>query len=208
MPSKIWRFIFVKFYAFQSLQKWCNHKKGYDAWQQGKTNRARFKALQLTTRPGLLEEWLALTSVKYHGNLWVLTTLNQRLALTRLRKTGPRAIKPNINGINWLHYIKSIYPSSTAWKAFLDTFDLAKCWKILLTKEGGIFGPDDFLQKMKRCLFLRVTANNCETRVWFQVLLVTAISAWLISLFISSCLFFFSINLLVKVCKWAKESLW
>lgn len=165
MPSKIWRFIFVKFYAFQSLQKWCNHKKGYDAWQQGKTNRARFIALQLT-------------------------------------------IKPNINGINWLRYIKSIYPSSTAWKAFLDTFDLAKCWKILLTKEGGIFGPDDFLQKMKRCLFLRVTANNCETRVWFQVLLVTAISAWLIFLFISSCLFFFSINLLVKVCKWAKESLW
>ena len=29
--------------------------------------------------PGLLEAWLALTSVKYHGNLHVLTPLNQRL---------------------------------------------------------------------------------------------------------------------------------
>ena len=39
--------------------------------------------------PGLLEAWLALTSIKYHGNLLVLIPLNQRLALTRLRTTGP-----------------------------------------------------------------------------------------------------------------------
>ena len=39
--------------------------------------------------PGLLEAWLALTSVKYHGNLYILIPLNQRLALTRLRATGP-----------------------------------------------------------------------------------------------------------------------
>ena len=44
----------------------------------------------LTTWPGLLEAWLALTSVKYHGNLLVLIPLNQRLALTELRATGPR----------------------------------------------------------------------------------------------------------------------
>ena len=37
-----------------------------------------------TSRPGLLEAWLALTSVKYHGNLYVLIPLNQRLALTSL----------------------------------------------------------------------------------------------------------------------------
>ena len=43
----------------------------------------------ITTRPGLLEAWLALTSVKYHGNLYILIPLNQRLALTRLRATGP-----------------------------------------------------------------------------------------------------------------------
>ena len=30
-----------------------------------------------------------LTSVKYHGNLYILIPLNQRLALTRLRATGP-----------------------------------------------------------------------------------------------------------------------
>ena len=39
--------------------------------------------------PGLLEAWLVLTSVKYHGNLYTLIPLNQRLALTRLRATGP-----------------------------------------------------------------------------------------------------------------------
>ena len=39
--------------------------------------------------PGLLEAWLALTSVKYHGNLYVLTPLNQRLALTSLWATDP-----------------------------------------------------------------------------------------------------------------------
>ena len=43
-------------------------------------------------RPGLLEAWLVLTSVKYHGNLYILIPLNQRLALTRLRATGPRCI--------------------------------------------------------------------------------------------------------------------
>ena len=39
--------------------------------------------------PGLLEAWLVLTSVKYHGNLYILIPLNQRLALTSLRATGP-----------------------------------------------------------------------------------------------------------------------
>ena len=41
--------------------------------------------------PGLLEAWLALTSVKCHGNLLGFNTspLNQRIALTRLRTTGP-----------------------------------------------------------------------------------------------------------------------
>ena len=34
---------------------------------------------------GLLEARLVLTSVKYHGNLYILIPLNQRLALTRLR---------------------------------------------------------------------------------------------------------------------------
>ena len=43
----------------------------------------------IATWPGLLEAWLVLTSVKYHGNLYILIPLNQRLALTRLRATGP-----------------------------------------------------------------------------------------------------------------------
>ena len=42
----------------------------------------------INIRPGLLEAWLVLTSVKYHGNLYILIPLNQRLALTRLRATG------------------------------------------------------------------------------------------------------------------------
>ena len=41
--------------------------------------------------PGLLEAWLALTSVKYHGNLLALMPLNQWLALTGLRATSPRS---------------------------------------------------------------------------------------------------------------------
>ena len=44
----------------------------------------------IETRPGLLEAWLVLTSVKYHGNLYILIPLNHWLALTRLRATGPR----------------------------------------------------------------------------------------------------------------------
>ena len=40
----------------------------------------------------LLEAWLALTGVKYHGNLYVLVPLNQRLGLTRPRATGPRSL--------------------------------------------------------------------------------------------------------------------
>ena len=51
---------------------------------------ARDPVVSSPNRPGLLEAWLALTSVKYHGNLWVSIPLNQRLALTRLRATGPR----------------------------------------------------------------------------------------------------------------------
>ena len=47
----------------------------------------------LITRPGLLEAWLMLTSVKYHGSLYILIPLNQRLALTRLRATGPRSLE-------------------------------------------------------------------------------------------------------------------
>ena len=48
--------------------------------------------IYLGSRPGLLEAWLALTSVKYRGNLWVLTPLTQRLAQTRLRATAPRSL--------------------------------------------------------------------------------------------------------------------
>ena len=36
-----------------------------------------------------LEACLVLTSVKYHGNLYILIPVNQGLALTRLRATGP-----------------------------------------------------------------------------------------------------------------------
>ena len=47
------------------------------------------RACVIATWPGLLEAWLVLTSVTYQGNLYILIPLNQRLALTRLRATGP-----------------------------------------------------------------------------------------------------------------------
>ena len=40
-------------------------------------------------RAELFEAWLALTSVKCHDNLLILMLLNQWLALTMLRTTGP-----------------------------------------------------------------------------------------------------------------------
>ena len=51
------------------------------------------------TRPGLLEAWSVLTSVKYHGTLYILIPLNQRLALTRLRATGPRVKRGKLSWI-------------------------------------------------------------------------------------------------------------
>ena len=39
----------------------------------------------VNARAELFEEWLALTSVKYHDNLLVLMLLNQWLSLTMLR---------------------------------------------------------------------------------------------------------------------------
>ena len=51
--------------------------------------------------PGLLEAWLVLTSVKYHGNLYILIPLNQRLALTRLRATDPRMIAVSAGWWRW-----------------------------------------------------------------------------------------------------------
>ena len=46
--------------------------------------------MDLQSWPGLLEAWLVLTSVKYHGNLYILIPVNQWIASTRLRATGPR----------------------------------------------------------------------------------------------------------------------
>ena len=54
----------------------------------------------LSALPGLLEAWLVLTSVKCHGNLYILIPLNQRLALTRLRATGPWIVLQNKVFIN------------------------------------------------------------------------------------------------------------
>ena len=48
----------------------------------------------LNFRAELLEAWLALTSVNYHDNLLILMLLNQLLALTMLRTTGPRKLLP------------------------------------------------------------------------------------------------------------------
>ena len=60
--------------------------------------------------PGLLEAWLVLTSVKYHGNLYILIPLNQRLALTRLRATGPCT----------LHDASNLYDQACAGSLFCE----------------------------------------------------------------------------------------
>lgn len=44
----------------------------------------------------MLEAWLALTNVDYHRNLQVLIPLNQWLALTILRATGPSLLAMKI----------------------------------------------------------------------------------------------------------------
>ena len=74
----------MTFRVFKANTSWLN-------WQ--KTDNI---AINWLIRPGLLEAWLVLTSVKYHGNLYILIPLNQRLALTRLRATGPRSIKESL----------------------------------------------------------------------------------------------------------------
>ena len=67
------------------------HVKSLVLLEYNKNDHA-FRFVALAPWPGLLEAWLALTSVKYHGNLSVLIPLNQRLALTGLRATGPWSI--------------------------------------------------------------------------------------------------------------------
>ena len=58
----------------------------------------------VVVRAELLEAWLALTGVKYHDNLFILRLLNQWLALTMLRTTGPRTgVQPVVN--KFLRYI-------------------------------------------------------------------------------------------------------
>ena len=47
----------------------------------------------LQTWPGLLEAWLVLTSVKYHGNLYILIPLHQRLALTVFEQRAPEGLQ-------------------------------------------------------------------------------------------------------------------
>ena len=61
----------------------------------------------------MLEAWLVLTSVKYHGNLYILIPLNQRLALTRLRATGPRMKEVLLNKVFQFHFTEVGYPVSS-----------------------------------------------------------------------------------------------
>ena len=81
----------------------------------------------ITTWPGLLEAWLVLTSVKYHGNLYILIPLNQRLALTRLRATGPWWLglwAPHVPAINRIILISQTVPQTWG-----DQEDLHHFWK-------------------------------------------------------------------------------
>ena len=76
-------------------------RKGSNYWM--------IRLVGLAYRPGLFDAWLVLTSVKYHGNLYILIPLNQRLALTKLRATGPRCrcIQHYINVLDILDLIEA-----------------------------------------------------------------------------------------------------
>ena len=84
-----------------------------------------FYFLDLPFWPGLLEAWLALTSVKYHGNLYVLIPLNQLLALTSLWATGPkqRAHELFTREAKTLQRSLSVYPETEIYLSLLFLFD-------------------------------------------------------------------------------------
>ena len=65
--------------------------------------------LWLTAWPELLETGLALTTVNYHRNLQVSITLNQWLAQTILRATGPWSLTKLASGVSHvsLHWFNS-----------------------------------------------------------------------------------------------------
>ena len=74
---------------FSPFRLWLGWAKSLNFIGRIYTSRRLRRPDALNVWPGLLEAWLVLTSVKYHGNLYILIPLNQRLALTRLRATGP-----------------------------------------------------------------------------------------------------------------------
>ena len=93
MPDEVWYFSLVITRPVINLVQQgltsLNSRVSVSSFGASGTLMIALRALLLLLRPGLLEAWLALTSVKYHGNLQVLTPLKQRLALTRFRTTGP-----------------------------------------------------------------------------------------------------------------------
>ena len=58
---------------------------------------------QFAIRAELFETWLALTSVKYHGNLLIVILLNPWLAVTMLRTTGPSTIYRDLKHDTHVH---------------------------------------------------------------------------------------------------------
>ena len=103
------------------------------------------------TWPGLLEAWLVLTSVKYHGNLYILIPLNQRLALTRLRVTGPWTLK--------FPYVK--LKTTKTYNRFKDSQNNGKkfhllqrthIWNVLPSIIEELSNFDAFRQKIKEDL--------------------------------------------------------
>ena len=76
-------------------------------------------------RAELLEAWLALTSIRYHDNILILMLLNQWLALTMLRTTGPWSV----------HLTLTVLLSTQVYKwepanCFGD--NQTKCWEVTL----------------------------------------------------------------------------
>ena len=85
--------ILLLFLTLKSCQKISFSKQADCMLKPGFSGPKRSRDFRETDpRPGLLEAWLVLTNVSCHRNVLVSILLNQWLALTILRATGPRAI--------------------------------------------------------------------------------------------------------------------
>ena len=93
LEARNFEVIFI-FIPFATYEKTSFTEKANRSFTNGFSGPKSFRDFRETCPwPELLKAWLALTSVNYQRNVWVSIPLNQWLARTILRATGPRLIK-------------------------------------------------------------------------------------------------------------------